>query len=471
MFFAWFGAVASAADEPASRVGRVSIVAGPVQYQAPTGGWADALVNEPVAADTALRTRSAAEAEWRGIGTGVALAPESELRVLRFDHDVLQIALAGGRIGVRLDRGGGTPKTVEIDLPQGGVWLTAPGSYDIAAGDEHGLPGIQVFSGKARVGGGLEESHIVAAKADWFSDWWRSRDDSADRSASGSRHTITGITALGQAGRWEHDSNLGDVWYPSDVVAGWTPYRDGVWRFLPPWGWTWVPAETWAFAPSHYGRWVRIPGSSPGISRWGWVPGKGLATAAYSPAQVAFLGTAGIGLSRPGDIGTSPAVAWFPLAPGEKMNTEADADGQYQNRRFATAVPRAVFAGGQPVANALVDDVPATRFAAAPVILQGLGIAPADPTPPVAAKKRNIETSAVKHVAAARRAVIVASAHGPPARHLTHDARPHPHVAKAAIRPHPHATAAVATRPHPLATAPHSPHNRQHLAAARGGGA
>ena len=87
---------------------------------------------------------------------------------------------------------------------------------------------------------------------------------------------------------------------------------------------------------------------------------------------MAFLGTAGIGLSRPGDAG--PAVAWLPLAPGEAVGDGNDAN--YRNRRFATAVPRAVFAGGFPVAAALIDDVPEQRFADAPIILGALGIPP-----------------------------------------------------------------------------------------------
>ena len=80
----------------------------------------------------------------------------------------------------------------------------------------------------------------------------------------------------------------------------------------------------WGFATSHYGRWANIGGSDNDAGRWGWVPGKRPGNdspgdrgdnPAFMPAAVAFLGTAGVGLSYPDAF--SPAVAWFPLAPGE----------------------------------------------------------------------------------------------------------------------------------------------------------
>jgi hypothetical protein len=51
------------------------------------------------------------------------------------------------------------------------------------------------------------------------------------------------------------------------------------WRWVMPWGWSWVDDAAWGFAPSHYGRWASIPEtdsldpSAPGPERWGWVPG------------------------------------------------------------------------------------------------------------------------------------------------------------------------------------------------------
>lgn len=437
------------ADSPIP-VGRVAAVAGTAQYRSTAGEWSAALVNEPVAEGTGLRTSVDSEAELRSPGALVALAPSSELQVLRYDAGTLQVALTSGRVGLHLGPSD-TARTVEVDLPKGGIWLDAPGDYDIAAGDAQLSAGVQVFAGGVQFGGGLDASHIAPAQGDWFSDWWRSQEANADLS-SPAKPALAGAAALVAAGRWEIDPKLGNVWFPSDVAAGWTPYRDGAWRYLPPWGWTWIDSAPWGFAPSHYGRWAQIDG------KWGWAPGERVAAADYSPAVVAFLGTAGIGLSRPGDIGTTPAVAWFPLAPDE---TVGDADGSYKNRRFATAVLRTSFIAGQSVASAMVDDLPAQRFVDAPVILGALRLSPAGTpvaatTPAAQMPQTAAATDEATEAATARRPFVVALRDAP--LRVVHEVRRKLRMAAAAVL---HA--------HPLRTAYHSPHNRRHFASAHGG--
>lgn len=453
-----------AADSALPLIGRISAIDGAVQYHPPEGAWAEALVNEPVAAGSGLRAAAGAEAEWRGPRARVALAPASELRVLRLDEAALQLALFSGRIGVHLDAPDSTKadsakpdsaKTVEIDLPHGGVWLDAPGDYDIIAGDAGTPPAVQVFAGKARLGGGLDDRSLVAAAGDSFSEWWRSQDAAADPAQSPHWPGITGAQVLAANGTWERDSQWGDIWLPSNPAIEWAPYRDGVWRYLAPWGWTWIDRAPWGFAPSHYGRWARLD------DRWAWVPGDKVDPADYSPAMVAFLGTAGIGLSRPGDIGAAPAVAWFPLAPRE---TPGDADGNYRNRRFATAVPRAAFTSGLPVADTMIDDIPRRRFVDAPVILDALSIAP-DGTaggkrPPVRLASA-VSPPAANADEGARQPFVVALREAPPPKPVARVAQRVAHK-KAHV-------ATAASRAHHLASAPRSPHNRTHLAAARGG--
>jgi hypothetical protein len=442
-------------DGAAPRFGRVSAVVGSVQYKSPTGEWTDALVNEPIAAGTALRTGQGAEAELRAPGVLAALAPSSELRVLRSDDGTLELAVQTGRIGVHLGTND-APRIVELDLPNGAVWLDGPGDYDVIAGDAHAPAAIQVFAGKVRLGGGFDNQNLVATASDWFSDWWRFQSDNT--AASAERDTlgdVAGVAALGAAGRWKIDPNLGEVWYPSDLASDWTPFRDGTWRFLPPWGWTWIDGAPWGFGPSHYGRWARLN------DRWAWVPGPLLAPTDYSPANVAFLGTAGIGLSRPADAG--PAVAWLPLAPGETIGDGNDEN--YKNRPFATAVPRAVFAGGLAVASAVADDIPEQRFADAPIILQALGIPPA--TPPAARKPPTTAVAAVspppsKPELRIRRPLVIALRAATPSHASARQMRDE-HKRQLNI-------ATIVSRPHPLASTVHSPHNnRTHLAATRGG--
>lgn len=78
---------------------------------------------------------------------------------------------------------------------------------------------------------------------------------------------------------------------------------------MAPWGWTWVDAAPWGFAPFHYGRWLVVRG------RWGWIPGSYVARPVYAPALVGWVGNPGwsVGFS----LGSAPAVGWFPLAPRE----------------------------------------------------------------------------------------------------------------------------------------------------------
>ncbi len=120
---------------------------------------------------------------------------------------------------------------------------------------------------------------------------------------------MTGFAELDAAGTWESTSEYGIVWVPAGLFADWAPYRDGHWRWIAPWGWTWIDNQPWGFVTSHYGRWAFIG------EHWAWVPGTFVAQPVYVPAAVAFLGTAGVGLSVADSAG--PAIGWFPLAPGE----------------------------------------------------------------------------------------------------------------------------------------------------------
>jgi hypothetical protein len=456
-------------DDAATRVGRMSALSGAVQYRSPAGEWAAALVNEPIATGVGVRSGRGATAEWRVAASRVTLDGATELTLVRLDREVFEVALTQGRIGIHLGTAGAA-KTVEIDLPSGGVWLDAPGDYDIAAGDERTPARIVVFAGKARFGGGLGETAIAAASPDAFDVAWRGRGDGDDAPAR-LPAAMTGAESLAANGDWETDATFGAVWYPKGVAADWTPYRYGRWRNLAPWGWTWIDDADWGFAPSHYGRWARIGG------RWAWAPGpRGDDPPLYSPAAVAFLGTAGIGLSRPGAEGA--AVAWFPLGPGETVS--ADADAQYRNRRSATIVPRAVFAAGRPVQLALLE-LPEQRLDNAPVVVGALDISPvaakgtalaaelpgSAPVKLVRAAPAAPEKLAI-HVAQERsRELFLTRIHAALAHALHKKLRP----ATASSAHHWRAASVEPTRPRvPPSTAPtHSAHNRSHLAATRGG--
>ena len=82
---------------------------------------------------------------------------------------------------------------------------------------------------------------------------------------------------LDSSGDWNYTPDYGYVWNPSSVPQDWAPYSNGNWDWEP-WGSTWVPNESWGWAPFHYGRWVFSVGTG-----WGWCP-----MPYFSPAWVSW---------------------------------------------------------------------------------------------------------------------------------------------------------------------------------------
>jgi hypothetical protein len=443
------GAVASKADNPAQgRVGGMTIVEGEVALRLPASGpaagaarpgaWSEAGRNDPVASGMSVRTAAASRAVLRVGGDLVAVSDGSEADIVKLDDAGTMIALRRGRLGVRLsERDAG--REIEITIPSGALRLSAPGEYDIIAGDGKSPARVAVPAGTARFSGKRLDAVIASGGAvllngsdpvtilpgstdeDAFGEWWRAQ-KRVPADAPVLRHVsvaVTGHELLDGHGAWERVAGLGAVWFPKDLPRDWVPYRYGRWRWMSPWGWTWIDDMQWGFATSHFGRWANVGESDSKAGRWGWVPGertaehqgKRVEEPAFIPAAVAFLGTAGVGLSYPDAF--SPAVAWFPLAPGEvywpsftddpdairRLNTGAVTDpaaigpprkdeppadvvtGEYRNRRYASVVPRSVFAGGKPIADAVVE-LPARRLENAPLLAGSPGIEPQATTPP-----------------------------------------------------------------------------------------
>jgi len=403
---------------PPGRVGRVSLVSGNLDLRASGGSaWADAEMNQPIFAGEALRTDPRARGELRIGANTIDLSNSSEIEIASLRDGITQIHLSRGRIGLHL-RQAGENETVEIDIPQGSVWLLAPGTYDVEAGDEERPLRVAAFDGTAQFAGPSDDRRIQGgqaavlrpsdagdiasiepATADDFVAWCRDRDDDETRLASPyyvSRY-MTGYAELDSAGIWKINAQFGPAWFPTQP-ADWAPYRFGHWSWIAPWGWTWLDDQPWGFAPSHYGRWALID------DHWAWVPGNYVARPLYAPAVVAFLGTPGVGLSSE----EGATVAWFPLAPSEaywptyardldyvrnlNVGTVQDvaaigvrADGEppletfhedFANRLLATVVPRVVFTNGRAVASARVS-LPEKRLQNAPVLMASPQIAPA----------------------------------------------------------------------------------------------
>jgi hypothetical protein len=452
------------AEPPSGRVARVSLVSGEASV-ATSAGWINAVVNRPLGAGSTMRTGGQARAEI-DLGTAtIDLSPDTELAIVTLNDCLVEVAVVQGRVGIAL-RQLDSDEKVEIEVSGQAVQLMQPGRYDIDVATRR----IAVLAGQASLVGSGSGSEVAAgeetllagsspapvtiatAAQDEFVDWSQSR-ASAEAGPTAVYYVspyMTGAAELDSAGNWESTNEYGTVWVPHELPADWAPYREGRWNWTAPWGWTWIDDQTWGFVTSHYGRWAFVG------ERWVWVPGSFVAHPMFAPAVVAFLGTPSVGLSVAD--ASVPAVAWFPLAPGEaywpayttdlayvrRLNRgnvqdlaaiRLQADGEpplevfdrhFANRRFAGVVPRPVFVSGGAVAPAQLN-LPEQRLENAPVLMGSPQIGPA--THQVAIAANTAPRSAARaawssHIAAlvARNAIRVKILQGAFARLHDHGA-------------------------------------------------
>ena len=417
-------AAAAPTPAPSARVGRVSLAAGKVEFRGPgKSPWSPAAVNDPVATGAALRTDPQGRAEIRVGADTIDLDGGTEIAVAKLDLSIAEIAVEHGRIDLDI-RDFGADESVQIDSRRGGLWLLRAGRYDIDTGGGDRPVRIAAFTGSARfvaAGANIEieagdrvvlsaagpvDPITEAASGDEFAEWCGARavDDSKLAAPYFISREMTGYAALDAAGRWRATAKNGEIWVPQAPPSDWAPYRNGHWRWLPPWGWSWVDDQPWGFATSHYGRWLFADG------KWSWAPGVMTPHPVWAPAVVAYLGTPGVELSYAD--GPGPAIAWFPLAPAEiywpsytgdldyirainrsnvadmgliRISKDAEppaeiANAHFANREFASVVPRPVFVTGQPVAGSLVK-IPDERLRDAPAIMGSPKIGPPPQTP------------------------------------------------------------------------------------------
>ncbi|MEJ5989440.1 DUF6600 domain-containing protein [Ramlibacter sp. PS3R-8] len=384
----------TALADPPTRVARLAYVSGNASFS--PGGerdWGRAIVNRPFTTGDRLWVERGARAELQLGAVAVRAGGGTDLTLLNVDDRTTQIQLTEGTLHVRvrrLDRG----EIVEIDTPNLAFSIRRPGSYRIDVSPRDDSTTVAVLQGRAQVfaerraffvnerqsfafyGGELDDYDVLALRApDEFDRWVAGRDRRWDTSPS--RRYVSaemiGFEDLDQHGTWRTVPDVGPVWIPRRVAADWAPYRDGHWAWVDPWGWTWIDDAPWGFAPSHYGRWMRVDNS------WGWVPGPANTRPVYAPAVVAFVGTGTPGAAN----GT---VAWFPLGPRDvyrpsyttsreyfySLNaSNARVDRQvvtnhYDNRNITVtyknrqvpgaivAVPAAAFSQSQPVARVTI---------------------------------------------------------------------------------------------------------------------
>jgi hypothetical protein len=235
-----------------------------------------------------------------------------ELRVLQADQD--HVSLQTPSVDVVPDEAGSYLVTVDSD---GQTFVTTrSGSLDVTTpkGSQTLDPGHTMqITGSAD---NPQYQFIDTIASTDFDQWADGRDQQlADATTDPNvNQNMIGEQDLDAYGQWTNVSGYGAVWQPNNVAPDWTPYTNGNWSYQNYYGWTWVAAEPWGWAPYHYGRWAYLS------SGWGWVPGRRDIAPVYSPALVAFVGFgSGGGVGVGFNFGN---VGWVPLAPGEAYHSD-----------------------------------------------------------------------------------------------------------------------------------------------------
>jgi len=329
-------------QDPPDRVARLNYVSGAVSFQpGGEGSWVQAVINRPLTTGDNLWTDKNSRAELHVGSTAVRMDSETSLTILDLDDRTMQFRLSLGTIIVELrhlDDG----DVVEVDTPNLAFSLQREGEYRIDVNGEGNQTVVSAWRGRgeatgggssfvvlggqrARFRGADELTHDIAmvGDPDDFESWAFARDihEQQTQTSDYISNEMTGYEDLDDYGHWDYGDE-GLMWIPNQLPVGWAPFQVGEWNWIEPWGWTWVDAEPWGFAPFHYGRWTHTNGG------WCWIPGPVFVKHVYMPAPVIFVKGGGHSLRS----GSSPGVAWFPLGPHEIYLPPYTASGAYLNK-------------------------------------------------------------------------------------------------------------------------------------------
>ena len=319
------------AGDPSHGVARISLLNGEVSVRrGDSGDVIAAALNAPLLAQDRLLTSSSSRAEVQFDNANMArLGSNTELRMSDLERGKYIAELATGTITYRVLRDSNA--NAEIDTPSVAVRPAGRGVYRITV-REDGTSEITVRSGRADIysprgsqplqagqtmlaRGSASDPEFQIVQAVGFDDWDRWNQD-RDRELTQSRSyqyvspDISGAEDLDNAGRWQYDSNYGNVWVPT-VSPDWAPYQQGRWAWEDYYGWSWISYDPWGWAPYHYGRWFH------GGYGWAWYPGALGRPYYWAPAYVGFFGFGGGGFGFGFGFGN---VGWCALAPFESFH-------------------------------------------------------------------------------------------------------------------------------------------------------
>ena len=288
--------------EVTDRVARISFVIGDVQIRrADSQDWEVAVLNLPVVEGDEIATDGNGRVEIQfNSDTHLRVAENSQIKFVGLQDSGIALSVPLGTVVIHSSEFDGSRSFFEIDAPKTTIAIQRAGTYRIEAGVPDSLEVIvsATDGGEARVYsadagftikngrrakifvGGSQAGEWETAEAERFIDefdkWALDRDAIIAQRLKDAYYDqyydrdVYGAEDLNDYGEWIHTKKYGYVWrpYSSSVsqYTAWSPYRYGHWRWIPPYGWTWVNDEPWGWATYHHGRWVWDNGS------WYWTP-------------------------------------------------------------------------------------------------------------------------------------------------------------------------------------------------------
>ncbi|MDE3201371.1 MAG: hypothetical protein KGN79_10675 [Acidobacteriota bacterium] len=326
-------------NDPPDQAARISWISGQVSVE-PMGSteWGQAYDNLTIAPGDRIYTDADGRAEIQIGQTYLRIGPNTDISLTQADESEIAFGMAQGSVHLRAF-GLWQGQHFDLSTPNGNVGFEQVGDLRIDV-DPNGATVFTNYGGPADitaagdfdqpmdVNQSLQLSGVNPVYPQWLQigsaddlDMWSQQRDRQILDSNSYQYVsqdVTGAADLSYYGDWSDDADYGDVWYPRSVSYDWAPYHNGHWIYRDPWGWVWVEAEPWGYAPFHYGRWVFLRG------RWGWVPGPRHVRNVWSPALVVFAGgfpSSGISLT-----------AWFPLGPGEPFRPWYRCSPRYINQ-------------------------------------------------------------------------------------------------------------------------------------------
>ena len=282
--------------EVTARVARISYLNGDAKIRrADAKDWEKVALNLPVVEGDEIATDIDSHIEIQfDKNAHIRLAENSYLRIVNLKDEGIAVSLSLGTMNLRVTKFDKDKSFFEIDAPKTTVSVQRSGSYRIDAGRD-GDSEVRVtatFGGEARVysdnagftikngraarifidgaNAGEWEAADASRFADDFDRWSADRDDVILRRLADAYYDkyydddIYGADDLNGNGEWINTADYGWVWRPFssaiNIYDDWSPYRYGHWRWMLPFGWTWVNDEPWGWATYHHGRWFYYNG-------------------------------------------------------------------------------------------------------------------------------------------------------------------------------------------------------------------